>query len=232
MVTMMKSKNYYPTQDSAGAPDGLHLSGLLTAYDPERSTRGLSARPPARLRAHSASAVSASGADHRGTRSAMPPIPSADPLTELGMLSARASRGGIGGIRSTPKGKQVPMGAISVLVVIVATAVVGFVCRRPLRTLAALGSSPVVDHSAVPPRSIMPSPQLTPTSTVVEAPQQAWKSPAAPVPVLLAPMKQSSRSRPAVRPSPVVTADNSSDGDANFSTTPPGDLFTHIGTSQ
>ena len=226
---MIKSKPYYPANSHGGSLESLHLSGLLTGYDPEQSADGLSDR---RSGASRRQTTAASVTVHSSTKVRPPAIVAADSLTELGMLSAQVGRGGIGGMRLAAKGKCVPVGAISILVVILTTLVVGFECRRPLGNMLFSGPAPVTYKTSAFHRIAAPSPRRTPTLGLADPQPRRSKSPAPSVLAHLNPLPKASREHRTGTLSPAQTADRFRGGSKALFNDPPGALFTHFGTSQ
>lgn len=227
LMGMMKSKTNYSTSSNGDAFESLHLSGLLTRYDPERSVCGSSDQWSGRLRAQTAAA---SKTAHSRTVTRMPVMATADPLTELGILSAQAIRGGIGGRPLVSGDKRVPIGVISVLVVIVATSLVGFVCRRPLGNMLVFGPAPF-DNMGHAHRVSAALPQRTPSSTLADSTPGGWKYPATSVPPRPNPSQKSLRRQRVGGPGPDAIAGKFTGRFGISSSNPPGALFTHIGTS-
>ena len=226
---MIKSKTYPPTTCGSGMPESLHLSGLLTRYDPESSIGELSDRRSGRLRVQ---ATATSVTAHRRTTVRPSALVAPDPLAELGILSAEISRGGIGSSRLPAHGKRVPMGVISVLVVVIATLVVGFACRRPLGHLLVSGPAPLAYKTDTPRGIAAPAPRRKPTSGLADSQQRGRQAPVSAAPTRALSLPKGRRGHRVVTHLPAKTADNISGGSETFSSDPPGALFTHIGTAQ
>ncbi len=222
----MKSKTCYPTNINSVTSDSLHLSGLLTASDPGKMVCVLSDRHPVR-RGTRVTAASATARSRTMTRSV---VTAADPLAELGILSARISRGSIGTGRRVSRKKHVPVGFISALVVIAATLAVGFVCRRPLGNMLAFGPALVTPRTSSSSRAAAPVPQRTPASALSGSQPQGWNPPVTLSQSRVRSSQNSSLEQPIVASKSNETAGQSRQA-ADFSVNnPPGALFTHIGS--
>ena len=222
------SKTCYPANINSVTSDSLHLSGLLTASDPGKMVCVLSDRYPAR-RVTRVTAASATARSRTVTRQT---VVAADPLAELGMLSARMSRSSISTSRRGSRKKHVPVGMISALVVIAATLAVGFVCRRPLGNMLAFGPALVTPKTSSSSLAATPVPQRTPTSALSGSQPQGWNTP-----VTLAQGRVwSSHGTNLQRQEGGSGSDETmgqSSGGTDFSVNnPPGALFTHIGSSR
>ena len=222
------SKTCYPANINSVTSDSLHLSGLLTASDPGKMVCVLSDRHPVRR----GTRVTAASATARSRTVTRPVVAAADPLAELGMLSARISRGSIGTGRRASGKKHVPVGMISALVVIAATLAVGFVCRRPLGNMLAFGPALVTAKTSSSSLAAASVPQRTPTSALSGSQPQGWNTP-----VTLAQGRVwSSHGTNLQRQEGGSGSDETmgqSSGGTDFSVNnPPGALFTHIGSSR
>ena len=220
------SKTCYPANINSVTSDSLHLSGLLTVSDPGKLVCVLSDRHPVRRGAR-VTAVSATARSRTVTR---PVVAAADPLAELGMLSARISRGSIGTGRRGSRKKHVPVGFISALVVIAATLAVGFVCRRPLGNMLAFGPALVTPKTSSSSLAAAPVPQRTLAPALSGSQPQGWNPPVTLAQGRVGSSQNSSHEQPIVASESNKTTVQSRKP-ADFSVNnPPGALFTHIGS--